>query len=169
MLKEKPVTKTSKKNFSFLNDKIPCSTHKNQEAKSFCSDCKVFCCLADSCGQAHIYHNMENFEYLLLTQIIPLVTNFTEISETINKNYNNQVDAVNDYRNNLKSFAIGQKRKIDESYKKLIEVINNLYNFYMEDMNDFIESLSGRFDNIYEKIESNSKKNKECKNKYINI
>lgn len=145
--------------FQFLNDTLYCSTHKNKKATSICLDCKIFCCLDDNCGQPHIYHNIDNVDYLIDNQIVPLLKNYMEINKNVNENYTKRMLNLNQFKNNLKNFAIEEKRKVDDDYKNIIMNIQNIYNNYMEGINEFIESLSVRFDTVHEKAESVGKNN----------
>lgn len=152
-------TNLKEKHFNFLQDKIYCSQHQKEAAKSYCADCSVFCCMAENCGQPHIYHNMENFDYLINNQVLPMVKTLLEVNKLHDSNFQFQMTNINTFKNNLRNFAINEKRKIDDSYKQLTQVITEIYSIYMQDINELIESLNLRFDKVHEKIESLGKNN----------
>jgi asparagine synthetase B (glutamine-hydrolysing) len=56
----------------------------------------------------------------------------------------------------LKNFAIQEKRKTDDYYKKILNDLENVYKAYLEGINDFIESINGRFDFLYQKLDTSS-------------
>lgn len=141
------------KNFSFLNNKIYCKNHKNQIANSVCVDCKTFCCLIENCAQAHIYHKLENLDYLLNNLLLPTISNFFELQANFSKAFTKQKSDINIIKNNLKKFAYEEKKKIDEDYRKILNEIQTIYNAQMEEINDFIENLNAKFDTINSKIE----------------
>jgi hypothetical protein len=139
---------------SFLNGRITCKTHHNQPAKSICIDCKTFCCMVENCGQPHIYHSIENLEYLVNQQVLPLIGTLKEVNQNLSQNKAKQVNFLKTFKNNLKSFAIEEKKKIDEEYRKIINSLQIIYNSHMGDIDEFIENLSLKFDKLQERINS---------------
>ena len=140
--------------FNLINttNKICCKTHANQPAKSICMDCKTFCCMIENCGQPHIYHSIENLEYLLNNQVLPAMNSLKQINAEMLSNKSKHLSNINTFKNNLKSFAVEEKRKVDEEYRKILQSVQLIYNSYMDDVNDFIDELDQKFDGLHEKI-----------------
>jgi hypothetical protein len=140
--------------FNLINttNKIFCKTHANQPAKSICMDCKTFCCMIENCGQPHIYHSIENLEYLLNNQVLPAMNSLKQINAEMLSNKSKHLSNINTFKNNLKSFAVEEKRKVDEEYRKILQSVQLIYNSYMDDVNDFIDDLDQKFDGLHEKI-----------------
>ena len=51
--------------------KIKCSKHPDNIANSYCTDCEIFICSHTGCGNTHLFHQVENLDDLLFTQILP--------------------------------------------------------------------------------------------------
>ena len=140
--------------FAFLSQDIHCKTHPREIAKSICIDCKTFCCLNDSCGQKHIYHNIENLDYLMNNQIYPFLRSFLDVNKSSDTSQNLQ--NLNIFKKNLKNFAIQEKRKTDDYYKKILSDLEYIYKTYLEGINDFIDTLDNKFDYLYQKLDMGS-------------
>jgi hypothetical protein len=158
------------KTISYIsNSQIICKKHAKEVAKTFCVDCNVYCCLSDNCAQPHILHNMENLDHLVNSQILPMMTTLKDV----NKNYNiiksKNIGSLKTYKNNLKTFAIEEKKKIDESYQEILNSLNLIYKSQLDDINDFIDNLSRKFDILQDKILSKFKGDNEDKLKDVNI
>ena len=101
---------------------IKCSSHPDYSANSFCSDCGIFICKQTGCGNKHLYHQVENLDDLLFSQILPKLNELVNINSKVffKSNINNNgltlntnfLFSVNLYKNNLKKFIIDEKEKI---------------------------------------------------------
>ena len=140
--------------FEQLNtaNRIFCKTHTNQIAKSICMDCKTFCCMIENCGQPHIYHSIENLDYILGNQVIPAMNTLRQINKEISTDKIRHLSNINTFKNNLRTFAVEEKTKVDQEYHKILQAVQTIYSSYMEDVNYFIDDLSAKFDNLHEKI-----------------
>jgi hypothetical protein len=143
--------------FDFLknNPKVLCSTHKTQAAKTLCQTCKVFCCMIENCAQPHIYHDMQNLDYLVNNLLTPTVFNFFECRSQLKQEIITQRTNLNQYRNNLKAFVLEEKKRIDHEYRSLLNELSIVYNSYMEDLNIFTEGLNSKFEEISSNIDGN--------------
>lgn len=92
-----------------------------------------------------------------------MVKSLIEVNKNHETSYQTHIKNIHNFKNNLKNFAIDEKRKIDDSFKQLNKVINDIYQFYMQDMNELIESLNLRFDSVLENVESLGKNNQTGK------
>ena len=144
--------------FSFLSNQIYCKTHKNQPAKTVCLDCKTFCCMSENCGQSHIYHSIENIDYLVNQQILPMIHSLGDINDNNKKNKNNNSARLGEFKNNLKQFAITEKKNIDDEYRNILDTLQTVYKNYMEDINEFISGMDLKFDLIHEKMNQHQDK-----------
>jgi hypothetical protein len=147
--------------FNFLSQTIFCKKH-NTAAKSICLKCKVYFCLNPTCGQEHIYHDVESLDLLLNNQIFPFLRNYLDLNRQDEASGNMQAK-LNAYQNNLKNFAVQEKMKIDEYYKKIQSQLQLIYNTYLEDINELIEALSVRFDCLHGRVTTKNDR------KFINL
>jgi lantibiotic modifying enzyme len=136
--------------FSFLSQTIFCRKH-NTPAKSICLKCKVYFCLNPTCGQEHIYHDVESLDLLLNNQIFPFLRNYLDMSKQ-DESSSNMHTKLNMFQNNLKNFAVQEKMKLDDYYKKIQNLLHLIYNSYLEDINEFIEALSIRFECLQSRV-----------------
>jgi hypothetical protein len=138
--------------FSFLSQTILCKKHHTQ-AKSICFNCGVYFCLNPTCGQEHIYHNVESLDLILNSHIFPFLRNYLDLNKQENDSAG-MLSSLNIYQNNLKEFAVQEKRKLDDLYKKAQNQLNLIYNSFLEEVNEFIEDIAVRFESLHEKINS---------------
>lgn len=137
-----------------LSKPVFCDTHKHQSAKSICYDCKTFSCMAENCGQPHIYHAIENLEYLANSQLKPMLSTLTEVNLNFSGTKKNYLNSLHTFKNKFKNFSLEKKRGIEEEYRKVVGSLNELYNMYMDEINNFTDNLNDKFDSLIQRVDN---------------
>ena len=136
---------------SFKPDSIKCSYHKGNTASSFCMDCNAFICLDSTCGHPHVFHSVENINTMISSLIIPTLNSLAKITQS--KNSSSQyVSSLNKIKNNLRSFSIGEKEKINTQYKTVLSSLQTIYSTYLSQIDLLIDSINNKFDDLLNQI-----------------
>lgn len=122
--------------------KIICPKH-NKRASSFCVTCDEIICLDSLCGSQHIFHTIENIDEFVNGKVIPCLNSIMEINN-LQENNSKYVSALNVIKNNLKSHAIDEKKKIDTSYKNITSTLQKIYSAYLSQVDLFTNSVKNQ-------------------------
>ncbi len=143
---------------------IKCSNHPDYSANSFCSDCGIFICKQTGCGNKHLYHQVENLDDLLFSQILPKLNELVNINSKVffKSNINNNgltlntnfLFSVNLYKNNLKKFIIDEKEKICLKYKDVLTILQKVYQEYLSQFDIFMDNINQKLDLLIKNITS---------------
>ena len=103
-------------------------------AISICKNCKVFTCEISGCGSEHLFHDFDNIQSWLRSEVKPALDNINLDAIT---EENPLIKEIKAYRTNIEKFIIEKKRQCDSSKKKIVDLLEDIYSNSLDEINEF--------------------------------
>ncbi len=118
-------------------------------AISICKSCLTFTCEISNCGGAHLYHDIDNIQSWIINQIKPSLEKFINSDDFLKSTESGYDQLLKELKSNKKKidkFIIDEKRKCENSRKKINELIENIYSNTLDEINQFGCEVKNKFD-----------------------